>query len=94
MVGSIAINCVAHDALFLEAKRLIHVTGTVIGYEDVQKEPVCTVLAKCAVCYFGQKPSTQALIGNADHQALDFHRSMLRTEPLENREGSNLSFTM
>jgi hypothetical protein len=68
------------------------VTGTVIGYEDVQKEPVCTVLAKCAVCYFGQKPFTQALIGNADHQALDFHRSMLRTEPLENREGSNLSF--
>ncbi len=91
MVGSIAIDRVAHDALFLEAKRLIHVTGAVIGYEDVQKEPVCTVLAKCAVRYLGQKLSTQALIGNADHHALDFHRSMLRTEPLENCEGGNLS---
>ena len=48
MVGSIAIDRVAHDALFPEAKRLINMAGSVIGHEDVQKEPVCTMLAKCA----------------------------------------------
>ena len=50
-----------------------------------------TVLAKCASAT-RQKLSPQALIGNADHQAFEFHRSMLRTEPLKNCEGSNLSF--
>jgi hypothetical protein len=52
---------------------------------------MCTVLAKCAVCYFGQKPFSNASIGDADHQAFEFQRSMFRTQPLENCEGSNLS---
>ena len=67
MVGSIAIDRVAHDALFPEAKRLINMAGSVIGHEDVQKEPVCTMLAKCAICYLRQKLSAGALIGNANH---------------------------
>src|ERR1700722_12586337 len=91
MIGSIAIDRVPHNALFLEAKRLVNMAGTVIGYEDVQNEAMRSVLAKCAVCCFGQKPSAQALIGDANPNALDFHRSMLRTQPLENCAGGNLS---
>ena len=78
MVGSIAIERVAHDALFLEAKGLINMAGAVIGHEDVQKEPVCTVLAECALCYLRQKLSARAVVGNANHQALEFHRFVFR----------------
>ena len=62
MIGSIAIDRVAHDALFPEAKRLINMAGAVIGHEDVEKEPVCAVLAKCAFCYLRQKLSARALV--------------------------------
>jgi hypothetical protein len=92
MVGSIAMNSIPHDALFPEAELLVDVAGTVIGYKNVQNEPVCAVLAKYEVCHFDQNLFPQALIGSPDYQTLEFHRSVFRTEPLEDCEGGNPSF--
>jgi len=79
MIGSVTIDRVTHNALFAEAKGLIDMAGTVIVYEDVQKEPVRAIFAKYSVCYLGEKFSAQALIGNADCQTFEFYCSMFRT---------------
>jgi hypothetical protein len=72
MVGSIAIDRVAHNALFLKTESLIKMAGTVIGDEDIQKEPVCPMFTKRTVCHLGQQLSARALIGNANDQTLEF----------------------
>jgi hypothetical protein len=58
VVDSVAINCVAHDALFAKAERFIYVASAVIGLEYVEKKPVCGILAKGPIGYRGQKLST------------------------------------
>jgi hypothetical protein len=56
MIGSVTIDRVTHNALFAEAKGLIDMAGTVIVYEDVQKEPVRAIFAKTSVRSFLPRP--------------------------------------
>jgi hypothetical protein len=91
VVGSISIDRVTHDSLFLETKCLIYVTGAVIVHEYIQKQPVRAILAECPVSHLGQQPSSDTLIGSANHNPLQLYRSVFRKQSPEDSEGIDLS---
>jgi len=88
---TVAERRLSHHAFASEAEAFVEMARPGVVFKDVEKKPVCLEILEYDAGQFFENPASQPAFGCCDHDALEFHRTRVLTEPAQDGVGLQIA---